>query len=217
MDYEIARANMIEQQIRPWNVLAMQTLNALSTIRREDFVPKESQHLAFMDVQIPLANGEVMLEPKLSARMMEVLDLSTEQNVLLIGTGSGYLTALLATVSRHVTSVEIDQVLHDQAKRNLAMAGIDNVTLVLDDCHHFCQEASSYDAILISGSMPVVPNEILDLVPENGLLVAIEGNDPAMQVVKYSKSSSLALSKISILETSVKRLRNVDESPEFQF
>ena len=208
---------MIEQQIRPWNVLAMQTLNALQTVRREDFVPKASQHLAFTDVQVPLANGEVMLEPKLGARMMEVLNLTKDQNVLEIGTGSGFVTALLATVSGHVTSVEIDAELHDQAKRNLAMSGIDNVTLVNDDFHSFCQGANPFDAILVTGSLPVVPDVLLDLVPEGGLLVAIEGNDPAMQVVKYSKPSSLALSKVSILETSVKRLRNVDESPEFQF
>ncbi|NKB63078.1 MAG: methyltransferase domain-containing protein [Gammaproteobacteria bacterium] len=217
MDYEIARANMIEQQIRPWNVLAIQTLNALGEIRREDFVPKDYQELAFADIQIPLANGEVMLEPKLSARMLESLSLEKSHRVLEIGMGTGYLTALLATVSGHVTSVEIDPQLHQQAKLNLAMAGIENIELVLDDCHNFCHQGYQYDAVLISGSMPVIPPFFLDQIPEGALLVGIEGNDPAMQVVRYTKSSSLSLSKVSLLETSVRRLRNVDETPEFQF
>ncbi len=208
---------MIEQQIRPWNVLAMQTLNALSTVRREDFVPKGYQDLAFADIQIPLANDEVMLEPKLSARMLEALDLSKSDKVLEVGTGTGYLTALLATVSGHVTSVEIDAELHQQAKLNLAMAGIENIELVLEDCHDFCQKGNQYDAIIISGSMPQIPTYFLDQIPDGGFLVGIEGHDPAMQVVRYTKSSSLSLSKVSLLETSVKRLRGIDETPEFQF
>ena len=217
MDYETARANMIEQQIRPWNVLAMQTLNALGTVRREDFVPADYKDLAFADIQIPLMNGEVMLEPKLSARMMEALNLDKTHRVLEIGTGTGYLTALLATVSGHVTTVEVDPDLHQQAKLNLAMAGIENVELVLEDCHDFFEREASYDAILISGSMPVIPRSFLDRIPDGGLLVGIEGKDPAMQVVRYTKSSSLALSKVSLLETSVKRLRNVDDVTEFKF
>ena len=135
MDYEMVRANMIEQQIRPWNVLAMQTLNALSLVRREDFVPAEYRELAFADVQIPLGNGEAMLEPKLSARMMESLQLEENDKVLDIGTGSGYLGALMASICAHVTSVEIDPRLLAQAQRNLAMAAITNVTLEVGDAH----------------------------------------------------------------------------------
>ena len=211
---------MIEQQIRPWNVLAMQTLNALAKVRREDFVPMEHKDLTFVDTQIPLINGEMMLEPKLSARMLEALDLKPTDRILEIGTGSGYLTALLATVAGHVDSIEIDSDLHQQAKLNLAMASIENVKLILGDCNDFCrpgEQKSLYDAILITGSMPVIPASFVDLLLEGGDLVGIEGNDPAMQVVKYSNSSSLALSKVSLFETSVMRLRNVNEAPEFQF
>ena len=162
MDIETARANMIEQQIRPWNVLAMQTLDALKGIRREDFVPAAHREMAFADVQIPLGGGEVMLEPKVSARMLEALDLGADDRVLEIGTGSGYLTALLASLSAHVTSVEIDRGLLDAARRNLAKAGIANVTLENGDAHAGWGggggrgEAERFNAILISGSLPTL-------------------------------------------------------------
>ena len=129
MDFEAARANMIDQQIRPWNVLDLQTLNALESVRREDFVPKDYRNLAFADVKIPLGDGEVMLEPKVSARMMESLQLSTNDRVLEVGTGTGYLTAVLSQVCAHVTSVEINPALLEQARRNLGMAGLENVAL----------------------------------------------------------------------------------------
>ena len=138
MDLETARTNMIEQQIRCWNVLEMQTLKALGEIRREDFVPDSHIELAFADVQIPLGKGEVMLEPKVSARHVENLSLSPSHRVLEIGTGTGYVTALLATLCKHVTTLEIDADLSGQAGRNLAMAAITNVELIVGDCFAWC-------------------------------------------------------------------------------
>jgi len=207
---------MIEQQIRPWNVLAMQTLTALGAIRREDFVPEAYRELSFADVQIPLGNGEVMLEPKLGARMVEALALVSTDKVLEIGTGSGYLTALLATVSEHVTSIEIDADLHRQAGLNLAVSGIENVDLIHADCHDFCNGSRQYDAVLIGGSVPTVGPMFIDLIDQTGRLIGIEGDEPAMHVVKYTKSAD-SLNKVYLLETSVKRLHNVDEKPEFVF
>ena len=225
MDIETARANMIEQQIRPWNVLEMQTLNALRQIRREDFVPDECRHLAFADVQIPLTpssgdggggGGEVMLEPKVGARMLEALALGADDTVLEIGAGSGYLVALLAAVSAHVTAVEIDAQLLARARRNLAMAAIDNVTLELGDAHAGWSSTKPFDAILISGSLPKITDAWADALAVGGRLTGIEGHPPAMTVVRWVKTGDSVVRE-TLFETVAPRLRNVVEKPEFQF
>lgn len=216
MDYETARANMIEQQIRPWNVLATQTLDALKRIRREDFVPAECRHLAFADVQIPLGGGEVMLEPKVGARMMESLQLGGDDAALVVGAGSGYLVALLASVCAQVTAVEIDARLLAQAHRNLECAAIDNATLEDGDAHAGWGDAGQFDAILISGSLPQITDAWFAALAEGGRLVGIEGNLPAMEVVCYRKTGG-SIARQSLFETAAPRLRNVVEKVEFQF
>ena len=216
MDYHVARANMIAQQIRPWNVLAAQTLAALAALSREDFVPPSHRHLAFADVRLPLAGGEVMLEPKLAARMMEALELTADHRVLEIGTGSGYLTALMASVCAHVTSVELQPELSAQAGRNLAMAGIDNVTLEVGDAHAGWGPAGQYDAVLISGSLPVIGADFIASLNDAGRLVGIDGNAPAMHVVRYRRSAGDSRRE-SLFETVVPRLRHVEEPTIFDF
>ncbi len=216
MDFEVARANMIEQQIRPWNVLEIQTLEALAAVRREDFVPPAYRDLAFADVQIPLGGGEVMLEPKVSARMMEALHLGAGDRVLEIGTGSGYLTALLSRVCAHVTSVEINPELLGQARRNLGMAGIANVTLEEGDGHNGYGAPGSYDAILVSGSMARISDGLTRGLVTGGRLVGIEGFDPAMQAVLYLRTSS-GVDRRTLFETSAPRLKNAEDAAEFIF
>ena len=216
MDFEIARANMIEQQIRPWNVLEMQTLNALSMIRREDFVPANRRHLAFADVQIPLDESEVMLEPKVAARMMEALHLTLADNVLEIGTGSGYLTALLASLSNHVTSIEIDPDLKAQAERNLGMAGVSNCTLVVGDGHNGWGEAGQFSAVLISGSCETISNRFIQNLGDGGRIVGIEGHAPAMQAVLYRLNNGV-LQRSTLFETWAPRLKNAEDRAEFVF
>ncbi len=217
MDYEIARANMIEQQIRPWNVLQVQTLNALNSVRREDFVPEQYKDRAFADVQIPIGDDEVMLEPKLGARMIESLDIKPDHRILEIGTGTGYLTALMASMGAHVTSIEIDQSLSTQAGINLAMAGITNVELVYNDCFAVFQDrkypSNKFDRVLISGSVVSLDQTFCSLIHESGWVVGIEGNDPAMCVVLGQHDGA----KRGLFETSVPRLRNINESPTFTF
>ncbi len=226
MNDEIARANMIEQQIRPWNVLQMQTLNVLAEIRREDFVPSQYQLLSFADVPIPMGDnpaeaGKVMLEPKVGARMIEAMGVKPKHQVLEIGTGTGYLTALLATLCEHVLSIEIDVQLIHQADTNLIMAGITNVQLIHDDCFAFCsashqcigKHARKFDAILITGSMPKMDHAFLKMINTDGCVVGIEGDDPAMHVVVYRTDGS----KQSLFETSVPRLVNADDSQSFVF
>ena len=216
MDFEVARANMIEQQIRPWNVLELRTLDALAAIRREDFVPANYRDLAFADVQIPLGGGEVMLEPKVSARMMESLHIEDDDRVLEIGTGTGYLTALLCKVCAHVTSIEINPNLLDQARRTLGLSGISNVTLEQADGHNGFGNPSSFDAILVSGSMARISDGLTHGLKEGGRLVGIEGHAPAMQAVLYTRSSS-GISRRSLFETGAPRLKNAEDAAEFVF
>lgn len=219
MDIETARANMIEQQIRPWQVLETQTLDALRRIRREHFVPAQHRHLAFADVQIPLAAGaagEVMLEPKVGARMVEALNLGGSDRVLEVGAGSGYLVALLASLSAHVTAVEIDPQLLTLAQRNLAGAAIDNITLQSGDAHAGWGEPGQFDAILISGSLPVITEAWPAALADGGRLVGIEGHAPAMTAVQLVKNGGRVLRE-TLFETVVPRLRNVVEPDSFQF
>ncbi len=216
MDYETARINMIEQQIRPWNVLATRTLNALGEVRREDFVPDSYRHLSFVDTCIPLGDNQVMLEPKVSARMIEALQLAPDHRVLEIGTGSGYTAALMASLGAQVTSIEINPQLSDQAKRNLGMAGIDNVELHCADCFRFCETldgGETFDRVLITGSVPRIDPVFLNRIDSRGRLVGIEGNDPAMQVVMIQGNGQ----KTSLFETSTPRLENVHEQALFDF
>ena len=215
MDHETARLNMIEQQIRPWNVLEMQTLGALSAIRREDFVPPAHLSMAFADVQIPLGDQEVMLEPKVSARMMESLHLTETDRVLEIGTGSGYLTALMASICRHVTSVEINADLKAQAERNLAMAGVTNCTLIEADGHAGFGDAGEFDAVLISGSCGKIAPQFFDNLADKGRLVAIEGHAPAMQAVLYQGNNPTKRS--TLFETWAPRLVHSEDVEEFVF
>ena len=216
MDHETARLNMIEQQIRPWNVLEMQTLGALGAIRREDFVPPSQLSMAFADVQIPLTDHAVMLEPKVSARMMEALHLTATDRVLEIGTGSGYLTALMASVCFHVTSIEIDAELKAQAERNLGMAGISNCTLIEADGHEGWGEAGEFDAVLISGSCSKIAKQFIDNLSDGGRLVGIEGHEPAMQAVIYRKLSG-DVQRVTLFETFAPRLTHAEDVDEFVF
>lgn len=222
MDYQVARFNMIEQQIRPWNVLQVQTLNALGEIRREDFVPEQYKGLSFADMCIPIGDGQLMLEPKVGARMIEAMALNSSHRVLEIGTGSGYLTALLATICEHVTSVEIDQQLAHQAGINLAMAGITNVELVKGDGFTFCGDATEqFDRVLITGSMHEIDKVFRNITNINGRVVGIEGHDPAMQAVVYGVDEDANKGanefRQSLFETSVPRLINAEDKPTFTF
>ncbi len=223
--YANMRFNMIEQQIRPWNVLQMQTLTALAEIRREYFVPDQYKSLAFADVLIPIddspaSSGRVMLEPKVGARMIESMAIQPNQRVLQIGTGTGYLTALLATLCEHVTSIEIDAPLSRHAGINLAMAGITNVQLIDCDCFAFCRDFGQsigsqngkFDAVLITGSVPKIEQTFLNMINDSGCVVGIEGDNPAMQVVVYRNGD-----RQSLFETSVPRLVNANDKPCFTF
>ncbi|MES2024789.1 MAG: protein-L-isoaspartate O-methyltransferase [Pseudomonadota bacterium] len=218
MNIEKARFNMIEQQIRPWDVLDLDVLELLVVVKREAFVPLAYRALAFADSEIPLPHGENMLTPKLEARIMQELAVKKHENVLEIGAGSGYMAALLAHKARHVTSVEIEPELKTLAEKNLADYGISNVTVVQGDgAQGWTGGDATYDVIVVSGSLPVVPEGLLANIKIGGRLLAVVGTAPAMTAQIITRTSDIGYSTVGLFETSVKPLRNVATPSQFKF
>jgi protein-L-isoaspartate(D-aspartate) O-methyltransferase len=212
---EQARFNMVEQQIRPWNVLDMQVLDLLGKVKREQFVPADKRALAFMDLEIPLGHGVAMWPPKLEARALQALALKPKDRVLEVGSGSGYLTALLAQQAEHVTSVEIVPELLAFAEKNLAAQHITNVTLVQGDAAQGWN--GSYDAIVLTGSVPVLPEAFRDNLNPGGRLFALVGEGPAMRAKLLTCIKPGVFERITLFETSAAPLQNVLQPNRFVF
>jgi len=221
MNIEKARFNMIEQQIRPWQVLDPTVLSLLSLVKREDFVPAAYKDLAFADLEIPIgASGnpaQKMLAPKIEARMLQELGVRITDTVLEIGAGSGYMAALLAAKAEYVYSVEIDPGLAEMARSNLQRAGVANVRVETGDGAQGWPARAPYDAILISASTPVLPDSILRQLKIGGRLVAVVGEVPAMQVQLVIRSAENAFNTINIFETVVAPLTNATPGDRFVF
>ncbi|HXA47215.1 MAG TPA: protein-L-isoaspartate O-methyltransferase [Burkholderiaceae bacterium] len=217
MNIEEARINMIKQQIRPWGVLAPEVLDLLLVVRREDFVPDAYAHLAFSDTEIPLPCGENMLTPLTEARILKVADVKKHENVLEIGTGSGYMAALLADRARHVTTLEIEPTLKELAVRNLKAYGVTNVDVVLADGAQGWAAGGQFDVIVISGSLPVLPEAFLQQIKIGGRIMATIGEAPVMsaQVITRVSDSSFETSKL--FETCIKPLRHAQTPSHFKF
>ena len=216
MNIEQARFNMIEQQIRPWDVLDIDVLELLNVVKREDFVPAAYKNLAFIDTEIPLGGGESMFTPKLEARILQEVTLKKHENVLDIGTGSGYMAALLAHKARHVTTVEILPQVKAQAEQTLAANGVTNVNVVLGDGAQGWSTGAPYDVIVMSGALPVLPEAILQQVKVGGRILAIIGEAPIMSAHLITRTSDLTYDTRKVFETSVAQLQAVPPS-HFQF
>ena len=217
MNIEQARFNMIEQQIRPWEVLDPEVLDLLSVVKRESFVPAAYAQLAFADVELPIGNGQTMLEPKIEARLLQELAIRNTDTVLEIGTGSGYMAALLAAKAEYVYSVEIDPLLAESAKRNLQDAGVANVSVQLGDGSHGWPAQAPYDVIVLSGSLPVLPSEILKQLKLGGRLVAFVGEAPVMRAQLVTRTGEDAFNTINLFETVVAPLVNAGRGDSFVF
>jgi protein-L-isoaspartate(D-aspartate) O-methyltransferase len=213
---EQARFNMVEQQIRPWDVLDTEVLDLLKKIKREQFVPIDQRALAFMDLDIPLGFGAKMWQPKLEARALQALKLKNGDRVLEVGTGSGYLTALLSNLATHVTSVEIVAELSAQAERNLAAYHIDNVTLAVGDAANGWGSAQ-YDAIVLTGSVPLQPTALMRNLKVGGRLFAVIGDAPAMQACLITRKGDDQFESVTLFEISVEALRNAPQPRRFVF
>jgi protein-L-isoaspartate(D-aspartate) O-methyltransferase len=221
MNIEQARFNMIEQQIRPWDVLDQDVLNLLMVVKREAFVPAAYKSLAFMDTEIPLPCGENMLAPKIEARILQDAAIKKHENVLEIGAGSGYMAALLAHKARHVTTVDIEPELKTLAEKNLANHGITNVNVVLGDGAQGWAgsgaNSAPYDVIVISGSLPMLPETFFKQIKVGGRILAIVGEPPVMSVELITRTSDMAYNTVKLFETCIKPLRNAVTPSHFKF
>ncbi len=217
MNIEQARFNMIEQQIRPWNVLDQDVLDLLLVVKREDFVPAAYKSLAFADSDIPLPGGEAMFTPKLEARILQEVAVKKHENVLEIGAGSGYMAALLAHRGRHVTTVEILPELKTMAEQNLAKAGVGNVTVELGDGAEGWTKGAPYDVIVISGGLEKLPDAFLKQVKVGGRIAAIVGEAPVMSVEIVTRVSETAYDTVKVFETNVKLLSASAKPSRFTF
>jgi protein-L-isoaspartate(D-aspartate) O-methyltransferase len=217
MDFERARANMVEQQIRTWEVLDQDVLDLLYVVPREEFVPGQHRALAFSDLEIPIGEGERMWQPKLEARVLQELALKKTDHVLEVGTGSGYLTALMAQRAAKVVSVESRPALAAFGRRNLERHGVDNVLLEIGDASHGWPQHAPYDAIVLTGSTPVLPHAFLGELRPNGRLFAVEGEAPAMKARLITCTVPGACGSVDLFETVIRPLVNAEQPRRFRF
>jgi len=218
LDIQQARANMIAQQIRPWEVLDDRVLKSLERLPREQFVPNELQHLAFVDMELPLGHGQVMLAPKVEARILQELSLKANDEALEIGTGSGYMAGLLSLQCRTVTSVEKYSGLAAFAQNNLEAAQRQNVTVLegnglLEDPRWAHRQ---FDVIVLSGGLPEVPEAFLKLLRPNGRLIALVGKAPIMQAVLIEQTR-FSSRRFGLFETLTQPLEDLPLAERFDF
>ncbi|HQU97759.1 MAG TPA: protein-L-isoaspartate O-methyltransferase [Nitrosomonas sp.] len=217
MNLEETRFNMVVQQIRPWYVLDDSVLDMLYKIKREDFVPLEKQSMAFVDMEIPLGYGQVMLAPKAEARILQALKIQKTDKVLEVGSGSGYMTALLAEKGGHVYSVEIVPELESMAAKNLKAYNINNVTLEQGDAAQGWTKHAPYDVIVLTGSTPVLPEVFKQSLNIGGRLFAIVGEDPVMQALLITRKGLDEFITDPLFETVTVPLINAQQSEKFVF
>lgn len=217
MNIEQARFNMIEQQIRPWDVLDPQVLDLLFVVKREDFVPAAYRNLAFADMEIPIGDNQAMLAPKIEAKLLQELSLKKTDKVLEIGTGSGYMAALLAGRADHVVSVESRAELAAQARQNLDNAGVRNVTVEIGDGSQGWSARGPYDAIVVSASLPTLPAALLKQLRVGGRLAVIVGDAPVMQAQLITCTAEGTYNTVNLFETVVPPLDNATAKTAFSF
>ena len=207
MDFEKARFNMVEQQVRPWDVLDSRVLEVISEIPRENFTPDEYKNLAYADTRIPLGSYEnhpcTMANPVIEGRILQVLDIQEDDLILEIGTGSGYLTACLAKLGRHVDSVDINEDLTAMAEKNLQALGITNVNLATGDASKSWDQKRNYDVIVISAAMASIPDSYKNLLKPGGRLFVVTGEAPVMTAHLVTRTDEHQWQVEDIFETSI--------------
>lgn len=208
---------MVDEQIRPWDVADERLLEVIRRTPREDFVAPEYRNLAYADMNLPLGDGHTMMAPRLEARLLQELGVGARDKVLEIGTGSGYVTALLAALSAQVFSVEIDTARAERTKRILSSRGVNNVTVEVGDAARGWPAHTPYDAILATGSLPLLPSELHEQLAPGGRLVAIVGQAPTMEAIRIERIDQSNWRRTSLLETVVAPLVNAPAPPKFVF
>ena len=216
-DTERARHNMLEQQIRPWEVIDKRVLDAMAAVPRENFVPERFRSLAFADTEIPLAHGESMLAPKIEAKLLQALDVQPTDRVLEVGTGSGYLTACLARLGGHVVSVEMRADLQEEAGARLAALAIQNVEWVAGDVFASDIPGAPFDVIAVTGSVPRIPVLLEGILAEGGRLFAVVGEPPAQQATLVTRIRGEVYRRETLFETVLPPLHNAPRPSAFVF
>ena len=217
MNIEQARFNMVEQQIRTWEVLDQTVLDLLYVVRREEFVPDAYRTLAFSDLEIPIGAGQKMMQPKVEARILQEVAPKSTDRVLEVGTGSGYLAALLAHRARHVHSVEVLPELKRLGEANLRRAGVANVTVEGGDAARGWAKQAPYDVIVLAGSTPELPDAFLDQLAPGGRLFAVVGEAPVMEARLVTCVGPSSFNTVDLFETILAPLANALERDKFEF
>jgi|SRR5687767_1389170 len=217
MNTEQARFNMIEQQIRPWDVLDQGVLSLLAVVKREDFVPPAYKTLAFVDTEVPLPHGQFMLAPKVEARLLQELDVRKHERVLEVGAGSGHMAALLGHKAQQVVTLETIPELAEMARANLQRAGVMNVNVRQADGSRGLPDEAPFDVILLSGSVAEVPPSLLAQLKVGGRLAAVVGQQPIMRATLFTRSGEHGFSSVELFDTVAPRLTGFDEPTRFRF
>ncbi|MDO8703845.1 MAG: protein-L-isoaspartate O-methyltransferase [Sulfuricaulis sp.] len=217
LNFDVARDSMIKSQMRTWYVHDERVLDLIARMPRQDYMPAASRNLAYVDMNIPLGHGEVMMNPKIEARLVQELEIVPTDKILEIGTGSGYMTALLANLGRHVVSVELRPEFTAEAATKLAHHGVRNITLEVGDGARGWDRQQPYDVILITGSLPILPAAFRETLAPGGRMIAIVGQSPAMEVKLIRRTNGRAFNETSLFETDLPPLRNAIEPARFVF
>ena len=216
-DFEQARFNMIEQQVRTWEVLDQRVLDTMNRIPREDFVPQRYRSLAFADTNIPLGNNQMMMAPKVEGRLLQALGIKPEDSILEVGSGSGYLTACLASLGRHVTSIDIVPDFTTSAAAKLAAQGITNTTLETADVANGLDSSEQYDVIAVTGSLPLLQQQFHENLKTGGRLFVITGKLPIMEAMLITRINRDNWSQECLFETCIPPLEHASRPQGFVF
>lgn len=214
---EQCRTNMVEQQVRPWDVLDDKVLNTIELVPRDQYVPAQYINLAYADTAIPLNQAQSMMHPIIEGRLLQLLDIQPEDNILEIGTGSGYLTACLAHMGCHVDSVEIDETLAKQAAQILLEQGVFNIGLSCANGLELPDSRKKYDAIVLTGSVTKIPEAFKMALQKNGRLFVVDGSAPVMQAHLITRTSDTEWTDEIIFETVLNSLNHGETAAEFEF
>lgn len=216
-DIEQARFNMIEQQIRTWEVLDSVVLDLLKEVPREAFVPKEYAGLAFADLEIPIGHGQMMLSPKMEGRILQALQIKPTDKVLEIGTGSGYLTSLMAKLAKEVISVELNPALAKVAQQRITAHGLTNVTVTVGDAARGWPASAPYDVIVFTGSLPVMPEQVQQQLTMGGRMFVVVGEAPVMEATMVQRIAADSFKHDVLFETCLPSLDNAPQPERFHF
>ncbi len=217
MNFEQARHNMVEQQIRTWTVLDTLVLDTLEHFERENYVPEAYRRVAYADIAIPLEHGQEMMHPKLEAHALQVADVKKTDNILEIGTGSGCLTAMLATLGKHVDSVDIFPDFQKSAMEKLQRDGLTNVTMIEGCGSKGWGEKDQYDVIVLTASMPELPQQYVDALAVGGRLFAMIGEGETMEAISIVRTHGDCWKEKSLFETELPVMINASKPEEFVF